>query len=199
MLIKKELCGPCTELPCFTRQMIMYHTSLIALSFLIALLLSCNGPSTKGRTASLPTLNKVRVHAKPGSSFKDSLLISKDCVVFYAPDSLQLEQIRRITTDQVFRGSMHEFIYQTRNAHIYLKKYWPHLDIIDAKNVRYLVFDSQAGKVTIDLDTADDPYGMYIYSTQTAPRQLDMMNVETQVPEYFRDHTLPLHPHTGKS
>ena len=158
---------------------------------MILLLLSCKGPSSGGSAESLPTTNRARIHLKPASSFKDTLLISTSCAIFYAPDSLQLEQIRRITSDQVFRGSMHEFIYQTRNAHIYLKKYWPKLKIVDAKNIRYLVFNNPAGSNTIDLDTVEDPYGMYIYSARYAPRLLDMMNVETQVPEYFRDHALP--------
>src|SRR3954453_18188720 len=81
---------------------------------------------------------KINHVTKPGSSFEDSLKISTAAAVFFEPDSLQLQKIKSVTEEGVFKGSMHEYRYQTKNAHAFLKTHWPKLKILDARNVRYL-------------------------------------------------------------
>src|SRR6476469_3608947 len=75
--------------------------------------------------------------AKPGSTYPDTLEITTASAIFYQPDSIHLEKIRTVTDERIFKGSMHEFFYQQRNAHLFLKEYWPKLKIIEAKNIRY--------------------------------------------------------------
>jgi hypothetical protein len=124
---------------------------------------------------------------KPGSSFADTLDIQTASAVFYLPDSLQLEKIKARTDKRIFEGSMHEYFYQQRNAGIFLKQYWPGLKIYEAKNFRYLRFiksDKQAE--IVDLDKSNDACGIYIFDPGKSPLQIDMMNVETQVDQYFK-------------
>ena len=125
--------------------------------------------------------------AKPGSTYQDTLEITTASAIFYQPDSIQLEKIRTVTDERIFKGSMHEFFYQQRNAHLFLKEYWPKLKIIEAKNIRYLQF-IKAGNhpEIIDLDRKNDAYGMFLFDPAQSPLLVDMTNIETQVPDYFK-------------
>ncbi len=123
---------------------------------------------------------------KPGSSFRDSLTVDFPAAVFYSPDSLQLEKIKSITDPRTFEGSTHEYFYLFKNAHAVIRKYYPWVKIIDAKNVRYLLFEN-AGKsaVNVDLDSKADAYGLYIFDGNKAPLLADMANVDTDLGFYF--------------
>jgi hypothetical protein len=124
---------------------------------------------------------------KPGSSFTDTLTVIMPAVVFYQPDSMQLKRIKMVTDKRIFDGSTHEYFYQQRNAHIFLKKYWPHLRIIDAKNLRFIQFvKADKSFELIDLDKMNDAYGMLVFDTHKPALFLDMTNIESQVPEYFK-------------
>lgn len=123
---------------------------------------------------------------KPGSSFRDTLKIDFPVAVFYNPDSLQLEKIKAVTNPRTFDGSMHEYFYLFKNAHTVIRRYYPRLKIIDAKNVRYLLFmkaDKSADYV--DLDSKAEAYGLYIFDGKKAPLLTDMANIDTDLGFYF--------------
>ena len=123
---------------------------------------------------------------KPGSSYRDTLVIKGRAALFYEPDSLQYEKIRAVTEPGVFESTMHEYEYQFRNAKRFLKASWPQLPVTDIKNTRFLRFQTAVKDsfFVIDLDSRD-PCGLYVFDGRKAPAQLDMMNVETQVAHYF--------------
>ena len=122
---------------------------------------------------------------KPPSTFEDTLKINASAAVFFEPDSVQLQKIKQVTSEPVFKSTMHEYKYQIINAHKFLKHYWPQLKIIHARNVRFLAFcKKDKVKITIDLNK-QDPCGMFVFDRTKAPLLIDMMNVETQVPRYF--------------
>ena len=122
---------------------------------------------------------------KPGSSYKDSMFILFPAAVFFSPDSVQSIKISRVTDPSIFESSLHEYHYQMRNAHQYLKEYWQKITIMDAMNCRYLVFRKSDGGVTIiDLDR-QDPCGMFVFDRVKDPLLVDMTNVDTQVTDYF--------------
>ncbi len=123
---------------------------------------------------------------KPGSNFPDTLTINLPAAVFYSPDSLQLEKIKSVTSANVFDGIMHEDFYLMRNAHIVIRKYYPKLKIIEAKNVRYLLF-IKADKSTdcIDLDTKKDVYGLIAFNRKQPPLVVDMANIDSELGFYF--------------
>ena len=158
---------------------ITHITSCICLGLAIV---SCSSPSKQDQ----PVPNKTEV-AKPPSSFHDTLSISSSAVVLYGPDSLQLNKIKAVTDARIFKGSMHEFYYQQRNAHLFLQQYWPQLKIYDVRNIRFLQFIklNNASEI-IDLDKVGDAYGMFVFEPTKSPHQLDMMNIEAQVPDYFQ-------------
>lgn len=156
---------------------------IVYILFFLVLLVKCS--QTNKKKPSTVTENKG-TKAKPGSSYHDTLTIRGASVVFYQPDSVQKEKIKQITEPRVFESSMHEFFYQQRNARIFLKRYWPNLKILEFNNKRFLLFikDDKTSDL-IDLDKRNDSYGMFVFDGKQSPRQLDMMNVESQVPEYF--------------
>jgi hypothetical protein len=147
----------------------------------VLIIISCSGSPKRGK----PLQNKIEKN-KPGSSFTDTLKIDFPVAVFYSPDSVQLEKIKSITDPRTFEGRMHEDFYLFKNARAVIGKYYPGLKIIDAKNVRYLLFlkaDKSADYV--DLDAKADAYGLYICDGDKAPLLTDMANVDTDLEFYF--------------
>jgi hypothetical protein len=130
--------------------------------------------------------NEVPAKRKPSSSFSDTLKIDSIAAVFYSPDSLQHEKIKLNTNARAIEQSMHEYFYLMRNAHLVIKKYYPQLKIIEAKDVRYLLF-TRTNKNTdcIDLDTKNDAYGLFIFDPKKTPQVVDMANIDTELGFYF--------------
>jgi hypothetical protein len=154
--------------------------------FLLLLLVKCTEHNQKKEPVD-PIQKTIRT--KPGSSYCDTLAIKEACAILYQPDSVQKEKIKAVTEVNVFESSVHEFFYLQRNARIFLKKNWPHLKVIEVNKYRYLLFlrKNQAVKV-IDLNQLGDSYGMILFDPFNSPQQVDMMNIETEVPRYFKRH-----------
>ena len=154
---------------------------IIVLSLLHCI--ACREEKKRGRPVDLGQLSQQSI--KPGAGNHDTLNIERAAVVFFQPDSLQLQKIKSVTAEQVFESSMHEYAYQIRNGHIYLNENWPKLNIIDTRNARYLRFIKKDGTdIYIDLDTKD-PAGMYLFDGIKDPKPADMMNIDTEIPVYF--------------
>lgn len=138
-----------------------------------------------GAGMSKPTADTIRV--KPPSHFQDTLIVTGPAAVFYYPDSLQDHNMQMITDPAVYNSSIHEMFYQMRNAKIVLHKYYPSLSIREARNVRYLWFKGADRKSQyIDLNTKNDPRGMFIFDGKQAPILVDMTNIETALGFYFK-------------
>ncbi len=131
------------------------------------------------------TTNIVRV--KPGSSFSDTLWIDKVSAVFYYPDSLQDLKIKSVTDSAIYNSSVHEMFYQMRYSKKVLKQLYPNIKIIEAKNVRYIMFQKKEKLAEcIDLNTKNDARGLLIFNTQKSPQLVDMTNIETELDYYFK-------------
>ena len=147
---------------------------------------SCSNSPQEIIPAKNKTENKDPPKTKPPSNFSDTLKIYSAAAVFYSPDSLQLEKIKSVTDGKIFEANMHENFYLMINAHLVIKKNYPHLKIIEAKNVRYIVFiKADKTEDCIDLDAKKEAYGLYIFNQQTSPQFVDMANVDTQLGFYF--------------
>lgn len=133
--------------------------------------------------------NKIEVKypvKKPPANFSDTIKIDFPAAVFYRPDSLQLENIKSISDAKMFDGSMHEYYYLMRNARSVIKKYFPKIKIIEAKNVRYLLFiGADKRKNIIDLNAKNDTYGLFVFDRKKPPQLLDMANIESELGFYF--------------
>src|SRR5215204_25205 len=117
---------------------------------------------------------------KPGSSFTDTVKINSPAAVFYSPDSLQLEKLRVITDTIIYESTMHDCFYQMRNSRRILERDYKNVRIIEVKNARYLVFKKINGeKEYLDLNTQNDPCGLFIFDTRKSRKLVDMTNVET--------------------
>lgn len=152
----------------------------------VFLIVSCTDSPLQTKPAQHKTENKTTVKNKPASTFSDTLKINFPAAVFYSPDSLQLEKIKAVTDARIFDGSMHEYFYLMRNAHIVIKNYYPKLKIIEAKNVRFLLFTGTDKKNNcIDLDTKNDAYGLFIFNMKKPPHLTDMADIESELSFYF--------------
>ena len=98
-----------------------------------------------------------QVLTKPPSNFQDTMQIDFRAAVFYLPDSLQLENIKELTDPAIFDATMHEYFFQMRNARMSINRDLPQLKIVEAKNVRYLLFQGEGNDSTyIDLNSRND-------------------------------------------
>jgi hypothetical protein len=126
-------------------------------------------------------------YKKPSSSFSDTLVINRISAVFYDPDSLQLNKIQAITKKELYETNVHNCLYLMRNARMVLKKYWPHIHIIESSEYRYLLFiKADNSQTCIDLDTKEDMCGILLFDRKKEPELIDMMNIDTALGFYFK-------------
>lgn len=164
--------------------MINSKTYFLIPALILFLFSSCTGPSSEKKTAQSEQKKQTRT-LKPGSSSDDTLVIRTAAAVFYQPDSIQSQKIKAVTGEEIFEGTMHEYFYQTRNSKIYFSRNKPELKIIDAKNVRFLLFLKQDGSTHLEDLNRHDPSGLFLFDGIRKPALVDMMNIETEVPRYF--------------
>jgi len=156
-------------------------------ALVVILLTACNSHASKNDRVETNKIIPTPETVKPPSSFTDSVTVYSKAVVFYRPDSLQLNRFKQISSHMVYETTTHEGFYQMRNARIVLKKYWPQIKVIEADNIRYLVFVKNGNRKTvIDLNTNGNLYGMYMFDPQMEPQIADMMNIETALGFYFK-------------
>jgi arylsulfatase A-like enzyme len=156
--------------------------------YIISILLltsSCNNNSDQpGKEKNIPLSESS--HTKPPANYQDTLQIDLPAAVFYHPDSLQLEKIKEKTDPKIFEATTHEYFFQMRNARMVIKKNWPALMIIEVKNARYLLFKGNSNdEAYIDLDTKNDPFGLFLFQPGKKPQLVDMMNIDTELGFYF--------------
>ncbi len=124
---------------------------------------------------------------KPSATYSDTLFINKKAAVFYNPDSIQMEKIKQINKEMVFKSMEHECFFQQRNSKIILKKYWPKISIIENTHARYLVFlKADQKRVIIDLNTKNDICGIFLFEKDKEPILVDMTNIDTELGFYFK-------------
>ena len=156
---------------------------------ILLLLLACRHQS--GKKNEIPNDNSKKEHkslAKPPTIFSDTLKIDSQAAVFYYPDSLQLEKIRARLDTSTFDAIMHEYFYQLSYVHKVLNEYRPRINIVEARNVRYLLFiKADESSELIDLDTKFDPYGLLVFDPQKSPSHLELTNAESEIGFYFAD------------
>ncbi len=153
-----------------------------------SVLFSCKHSSSKNDVPREKKQDKQEIKTKPSSSFSDTLIISSRSAVFYYPDSLQLEKIKEMTDKNIVESFLHDYYYQVRFGHLVLKKQWPGINIVEARNVRYLLFlKKDTIPECIDLDTKNDAYGLFVFDPLKKPVQVDLTNAESEIGFYFND------------
>jgi len=117
----------------------------------------------------------------------DTMQIDFPAAVFYVPDSLQLKKIKELTDSTIFEGAMHEYFFQMKNARMSINRDWPRLKIIEATNVRFILFHGKDSDSTfIDLNTRNDSHGLILFYPGKKPHFADMMNIDTELGYYFK-------------
>jgi hypothetical protein len=142
----------------------------------------------KSEKPAVDTREEPVVPKKPPSNFKDTLKVTGKAVVFYYPDSLQLEQIREILDPGDFESIMHEFEYLEKNARNILVQSFPDIPVLEAKNYRYILFNKEKKDSCVDLDRNGDPIGLYFFKPTKDPQLSDLPNVGRDLSVYFSGH-----------
>lgn len=153
---------------------------------LIIFFVSCSNGNEKNNSVKNTAEKKDTTPGKPPSNLSDTLVIDFPSVVFYNPDSLQLEKIKKIVTQNEFSTEVHNCFYLMRNARNVLKQYWPKIHIIETSKNRYLLFvKTDKTKSVIDLDSKGDMCGIILFNGKKEPELADMMNIDTALGFYF--------------
>jgi len=163
-------------------------SSYCFLLFLLAILLyvSCSSSPRHNSTNTGKNNHNDTVRRKPPSSFSDTIIIGFPAAVFYNPDSLQLKKIEAVIDTMIFKSIVHDCFYQMRNSRIVLKQYYPAINITEVKNARYLLFKKANGqKECIDLNSQNDPCGIFISDGIKKAQLVDMMNIDSELGFYF--------------
>jgi hypothetical protein len=154
---------------------------------ILSLAASCSSNPVQQHEEKNTSSSSQQVHTKPPSDFRDTMQIDFPAAVFYHPDSLQLEKIKGLTDSAIFDATMHEYFFQMRNARISIKRDWPQLKIVEARNIRFLLFRSEANDSTfIDLNTKNDSHGLFLFQPGKKPHFTDMMNIDSELGFYFK-------------
>ena len=162
--------------------------SFLFLAMITIVLVSCSNSVRHNKAGTVNDEDKNTMLRKPPATFTDTIIIDFPAAVFYNPDSLQLEKIKAITDIMIFESMVHDCYYQMRNCRIVLKQNYPHIKIVEVKNARYLLFEKSGGeKEYIDLDTQNDPCGIFLFDGNKKARLADMMNIETELGFYFSE------------
>ena len=154
----------------------------------IALVMSCsdsnnNNPTNTGQE------DRNKPFKKTPSNFPDIIVtVDSPAAVFFNPDSLQIEGLKQLIDTGTFRSMMHEFFYQAKNARTVLKKDYPAIKIMEVTKSRFILFKKANGEnVRIDLDTKNDPSGLYLFDGKKDPELADMTNIDTVLGFYFNN------------
>ena len=152
------------------------------------LLFGCSGRNLENKTISkkdtIPFSSNIQ---KPPATYSDTLTVAVDAAVFYRPDSIQMEKIKSVNKEMVFKSMEHECFFQQRNAKIVLNKYWPKITILENTHARYLLFlKTDKSSRLIDLNTKNDICGIFLFEKDKGPILIDMMNIESELGFYFK-------------
>jgi len=161
--------------------------SILLVILLTHICFSCNRNDENKNNAAKKTAPGTQILLKPGSSFGDTLIIELSSAVFYNPDSFQLKKIKFVDKKMIFESITHDCFYQMKNARMVLKKYWPHVRIVETSHARYLQFiKNDKRKICIDLNTKNDICGIFLFDREKDPQLIDMMNIDTELGFYFK-------------
>lgn len=131
-------------------------------------------------------VTKAQIIKKPASGFNDTLIIKSNSAVFYVPDSVQMEKIKKVNQKEVFDLLTHNCHYQMQNARQVIKKDWPKIKIIETSTHRYLLFEkANKDEKCIDLNEKNDICGLFLFDGKKDPALVDMPNIDTQLHLYF--------------
>lgn len=118
---------------------------------------------------------------RPGIA-SDTIWLNTPSAVFFYPDSLQKEGYRAFIPAS-FESSEHEYLFQMNNARTRLEANWKQVAIIDCKDAKYLVAEGE--DVPLNLDDINEPWGLILFEKGKAPAHVDMMNIDTELENYF--------------
>ena len=165
-----------------SRNMLYSLLWVLFLSYLV----SCSESKRKNNTTPTITAKQDTIKRKPPSSFSDTIIIDYPAAVFYNQDSLQLEKIKAITDTMIFDSNMHDCFYQMKFSRNELQQKWPSIKIVEIQNVRFILFKLKGGNnVCIDLNSQNDPCGIFLFDGYKKPRLADMPNIDSELGFYF--------------
>ena len=134
----------------------------------------------------VPRTPSHTIRKKPPSSFSDSLFIDSRSVVFFAPDSVQMENIKEVNEQMIFESLEHDCYYQMRNARQVVERDWPGLTVSTAYKNRWLVFRRNHGADSIvDLNHINDICGIFLFDPAKNPVRITMTNIDSELGFYF--------------
>lgn len=148
---------------------------IVSTGLIIFINVSCNGVNDLSS----------KVPALEGTS-ADTIVVREKSVLFYHPDTLQIQKIKAKIPENSFESIEHECAFMTNNARLSMRKNWKEIKELDNHRARYLLcLKTDKSRICIDMNAPADLCAMYAFDPKKDPLPIDMMNVETEVYNYF--------------
>ena len=163
--------------------------SLIVLGifFMVLMISSCTqSPEKNDKGLKKDQVIRPKTPEKPPSSFEDTVIVDRESAVFYNPDSLQLEKIKRVNNKMVYETMIHDCYYMMQNARKVIRKQWPGVRIVEVMKASHLLFiKKDKSKICINLNAKNNICGLFLFDPKKDPEPVDMPNIDTFLGFYF--------------
>jgi len=114
----------------------------------------------------------------------DTLKIFERAAIFYSPDSLRLEQIKKMLGRDTFRIALDDYAGAANEAEKYLRV--QSISIVQTHNQKYIQFGETMENTLVKLDTLREYWGLYFFAPGKKPKFIDEFKIEKEYQEYFK-------------
>ncbi len=165
----------------FIKQFLCFVTGIFAIC-----ITGCNSAETKQAKMKEAGTGPGETKTTYRSAPTDTIIIDKPAAVFFTPDSVQRENIKKQFTAAQYDGMDHECFYQMKNARTSLKEHWPQIKIYEVMGTVYLQYLMPDGrKAGLDLREKKDLCGLILFRPGKEPVPADMASIGTSLENYF--------------
>jgi hypothetical protein len=156
--------------------------------FLFLLIFACSPSTEKTSTevleSSKDSLTIIKNDVATINS-NDILVIDSKSAVFYSPDSLKIEKLKKAHGEEDFYIGADDYLNYVFESREFLKE--TKLPIIDAKGKKYIKFKvTDKLQTIIKLDTLTEPWGVYFFDPKKNAMQADMLRINEEYTNYFK-------------
>ena len=116
----------------------------------------------------------------------DTIVLVEKAVLFFRPDTLQVQRIQAKVPDAEFRNTMQECAKSTEMVKLSLRKNWPTVRDVDNKGARYLLCTkNDKSRICIDMNASPELCALYAFDPAKDPQPIGLMNSEIEIYNYF--------------
>jgi len=151
-----------------------------AIVFLISLTIFSCQQIQKGKE------KKINLSNNSIKTNQDTLLVDNKSAIFYVPDTLQIENIKKKIGEENFYTAADDYVFYDGLAHHFLDSLkMPIRNIIGPKVLKFIKKDKSYS--SIRLDTVQEFWGLYFFDPTKKEVKVDMTDIKNEYAKYFNN------------